>query len=124
MGNTYSVLGLVFNFAFVVLQLLFISLYFRIKGVNFRKLFITHIGIGDVLFLFIPATYFDIEAFVLFCLVCYVVSLIVYGGIMLLLKRNVTVPLAGLMAFFLALFITLEQFGFSLDYLVLLYIQV
>jgi hypothetical protein len=78
------------------------------------KLFKSYLGIGDILFWLIPALYFNFIEFVLFSLVCYIAIVIGYGVLFLIKRKTITIPLAGLMALFMAVYIAFGWQGNSL----------
>ncbi len=104
------------NISFVAIQVIFISLYLMLKRKSIRDIFKNYIGVGDIVFWIIPAFYLDPIVYVFYALFCYLSILIVFGVIMAIRKRSVTVPLAGFMAMVLGLYIACEWYGISVGY--------
>lgn len=103
-GKSLVLADLLFNGLFIVVQVLFLAIYLYITGRKPSLLLKDFLGLGDILFWVIPAFYLSPVEFVLFSLVCYVAIVIGYG-ILLAIKRNsTTIPLAGLMALFFAVY--------------------
>lgn len=95
------------NLLFVLVQLLFLYAYFFLRHGD-RLLIGKKIGLGDILFWLAASAFFSFFQFILFYTLSLAFSLIVY----LLLFRSPwsesrpTIPLAGLQALFLILFIS------------------
>ncbi len=104
------------NLSFIAIQVAFISVYLILRRRKVRDIFKNYIGIGDIVFWIIPAFYLDPIVYVFYVLFCYLSILIVFGVIMAIRKKNVTVPLAGFMAMVLGLYIACEWYGISLGY--------
>ena len=106
----YIVEQLLFNFLFVVSQLLMLTIYFSIKNHKATNIFNTYLGLGDVLFFVVLAASFSFLNFVF----VYIFSLLSVAVVYLfyrLLKKNATsqIPLAGGMAVSLVFLMLLKN---------------
>lgn len=90
------------NFCFVLLQFLFVSVWFSIKSKKLVNIFRQHIGIGDWLFFVCLCFAFSPFNFILFLISALIISLFIHLVILIFLKNaERTVPLAGLVAIML-----------------------
>lgn len=105
-----------FNFSFLLIQFILITLYFSIKKKTFTNIIDRHLGLGDILFLIPLALLFSPLSFLLF----YILSILfVLLGFLfyksIFRSETETIPLAGGQALFLiALLISSKVFDFSL----------
>ncbi|HAD95776.1 MAG TPA: hypothetical protein DCG19_00140 [Cryomorphaceae bacterium] len=103
-------LDMVLNTGFLAFQLALLTVYFAWKRVSFRQLWNEYMGIGDVLFFLILAIVLPFPFFPVFM----IASLLLSTLLGIIVFRRSTVPLAGLQALFLLVFLLLEPFtGFS-----------
>jgi len=93
------------NLLFILLQVLFLMFYLFITGRKPSLLLKSYLGIGDILFWLIPAFYFQFIEFILFSLICYIAIVIGYGILFLVKRKSTTIPLAGFMALFMAIYL-------------------
>lgn len=88
-----------FNAAFVVLQLVCLTLYFSLKNRKFLNILDTYLGLGDILFLIVVCAVFSPVNFILFYLCSMIMTLV---GVLLYNffsgKPTKDIPLAGSMA--------------------------
>lgn len=102
--NKLNIVDSGLNLLFILLQVAFLLFYLFITGRKPALLLKSYLGIGDILFWLVPAFYFQFLEFLLFLMISFVFVIIGYG-ILLLIKRNTTtIPLAGFMALFLAIY--------------------
>ncbi|MHC1705783.1 MAG: hypothetical protein AB9846_17915 [Tenuifilaceae bacterium] len=92
------------NTLFILLQLIFLMFYLFVTGRKPSSLLKNYLGIGDILFWVIPAVYFQFLEFILFSLFCYIAIVIGYGILYAIKRKSITIPLAGFMALFLAIY--------------------
>lgn len=94
----YEVLhSLMANWAFVAVQLLFVSLYFSIKNGRITNITNSLLGWGDILFLLTAATYLSTLNYVLFYVLSLMAVVLLWLPFLLLLrKKHGQIPLAGL----------------------------
>ena len=97
------------NLAFLAVQFLVLSVYFSIKNARWVNITAGMVGLGDILFLVAVAFYVSFLNFLLF----YVFSLVgvllvwlIWQGLSSLKGKHI--PLAGLQALFLGLFLTTD----------------
>ena len=102
------------NALFILLQVVFLMLYLFSTGRKPTQLLNEFLGLGDILFWLIPALYFQFIEFILFSLACYIAIVLGYGVLYLVKRKSATIPLAGLMALFMALYIIASWDGNSL----------
>lgn len=93
------------NFSFMVIQLVFLFLYVYIKFKRPALLFKKYIGLGDILFWIVPAVYLGFAEYVFFSLLSYLLILIFFSAFILISKRQITIPLAGVMALFFCIYL-------------------
>lgn len=101
------------NAAFVSLQLLLLKLYFLVKHRANTPLINSRIGLGDLLFLYAIAFYFTPLLFILFYLFTLLVTTATAVVYMLINNHRAsqkTVPLAGIQALFLLIFMVINCF--------------
>jgi len=101
---------------FIVLQLLFLTLYFSVRNRKFVNITSGLLGMGDILFLLSTAFYLSTLNFLFF----YIVSLI--GALLLWLtlqslstKKNKYIPLAGFQSLIFMLFLACDWWLRSFD---------
>lgn len=102
--------GIAFNIAFISIQLFLLWLYFSLKNRKAVNLLSAHIGLGDLLFLYSITFFFSPVTFLLF----YISSLILVI-LFVIVQRivwsdvNKEIPLAGLQALLMCVFIGLSS---------------
>jgi hypothetical protein len=85
------------NWAFIIVQLLFVSIYFSIKNKQIINITNNLLGWGDVLFLLTAATYFSTLNYILFYILSLIAIVLIWIPALLLLKKKYEqIPLAGL----------------------------
>src|SRR5581483_4679297 len=87
------------NCSFILVQLVFVKLYFILKNRRNVPVIDTQIGSGDILFFFIAAIAFSTANFIVFYLISLLAALIttlVFKGIKN--ARHFEIPLAGVMS--------------------------
>ena len=109
-----------FNFVFIALQFVFLSIYISIRNGRIINIVNTHIGLGDVLFLLVGCTAFSPLNYIIFYLVSSCVTLLGFGIYTFFSKRSSPeIPLAGAMSVMLILLMflnnTVVQIGFYND---------
>lgn len=107
---------LLYNSAFLAVQMLFLTVYFSIKEQRWVNIFKAYFGLGDLLFLCCLTVYFSFFNYILF----YVVSLFTIILMSLLTqvvsrKANPKIPLAGWQAILLLFFILVEGYYERVD---------
>jgi len=102
------------NILFILLQLAFLLLYLFVTGRKPSLLLKNFLGIGDILFWIIPAIYFQFIEFILYSLLCYIAIVLGYGILFLVKRKSTTIPLAGFMAFFMAIYLAISWEGNNL----------
>jgi low temperature requirement protein LtrA len=91
--------GFLFNAAFIVLQLICLTLYFSIKNKRFLNIIDTHLGLGDVLFFLVVCTVFSPLNFIAFYVCSMIITLVAVIAYNLFSSRQTKdIPLAGAMA--------------------------
>ena len=88
-----------FNAAFILLQLICLTVYFSVKNKKLLNIMDTYLGLGDILFLVVVCTVFSPVNFILFYLFSMILTLLgvlVYNSFSK--KQTTTIPLAGSMA--------------------------
>lgn len=88
-----------FNVAFILLQLICLTVYFSVKNKKLLNIMDTYLGLGDILFLVVVCTVFSPVNFILFYLFSMILTLLgvlVYNSFSR--KQTNTIPLAGSMA--------------------------
>ena len=101
--------GFLFNAAFIMVQLICLTIYFSIKNKKFQNIIDSYLGLGDVLFFVVVGTVFSPLNFIAFYLCSMIVTLlaiIAYNSFSS--KQTKDIPLAGAMAaaLMILLFIT------------------
>ncbi|HSH65967.1 MAG TPA: hypothetical protein VLB84_09255 [Bacteroidia bacterium] len=87
------------NTAFILIQLVCLTLYFSLKNKKMLNIVDTYLGLGDVLFLIVICTVFSPVNFILFYLLSMIVTLtgvLIYNVVST--KKTNDIPLAGAMA--------------------------
>ena len=101
--------SILFNVLFLLLQLLLITIYFSLKSKRLINITSELLGLGDILFLLSMAFYFSVLNFMAFYLISLIESLITWLLWLTLTKhKNKHIPLAGIQALFLIIFLTLD----------------
>lgn len=91
--------GFLFNTAFIVLQLICLTLYFSIKNKKFLNIIDTYLGLGDVLFFIVVCVVFSPVNFIAFYLCSMVITLFAMLAYNFFSSRKTnSIPLAGAMA--------------------------
>ena len=106
--NRISLAEFGLNLLFILLQVAFLLFYLLITRRKPSMLLKSYLGIGDILFWLIPAFYFQLLEFILFSLVCYISVVSGYGILFLIKRKPITIPLAGLMALFMGIYMILD----------------
>lgn len=102
----------VFNLSFIAVQFGVVSLWYSLRARRWVNLLRDRVGPGDLLFLAISTLAFSRFNFILFVLSGLVFSLLAYGLILLLVRRaERTVPTAGALAIYMAVWMGLELTG-------------
>ena len=102
---------LLYNSAFLALQMFVLSLYFSFKLGKWVNVFDGYFGLGDLFFLLSIAPYFSFINYVFF----YLLSLFIAIVLNFFKKENTEIPLAGQQALALLLVILLDQTMIKLD---------
>ncbi|MCH8331489.1 MAG: hypothetical protein IH946_08950 [Bacteroidetes bacterium] len=97
------------NLLFVGLQIgiLFIYVLFHFRQPN--KFFVKFLGFGDVLFLIVITVGFITSNFILFLTSGYMIAVLSYSFIRIWNKKQITIPLAGILAIFLVCFLFVDN---------------
>lgn len=99
------------NIAFLLLQLLIISLYFSIKQRRWTNISLQLLGWGDILFLISLTFYLSTLNYLFFYISSLILSLIIWGLWQLFSSyKNIQLPLAGMQAFLLIGFLGSDWF--------------
>jgi len=106
--SNINIVDLGINALFIILQIAFLFAYLYFTGRDPMLLLKDFLGLGDILFWLVPALYFKPVEFVLYSLVCYLVIVLVYAIIFIFRKKSTTIPLAGFMALFMALYMVVS----------------
>jgi hypothetical protein len=113
--NTLSVF--LFNTAFIVLQLICLTIYFSIKNKKFFNIIDTYVGLGDVLFFIVLCTVFSPLNFITFYVCSMVVTLLAIIAYNLFSARQTKdIPLAGAMAGALMILIIITRMVPGVDF--------
>ena len=87
------------NSGFIILQLLVLTIYFSIKQARLVNITQDLLGWGDILLLLSICWYFSTFNLIVFYLFSLVLTLLIWGTTILLIKKNYKqIPLAGLQA--------------------------
>lgn len=105
----------VWNLAFLLVQFMCLSFYFRVKYMRWTNLTREHIGWGDILFLLCLGFYLPPINYLFFYLLSLVGVLFVSVCIMVLRRGQWKIPLAGLQAMLLAMVILTNVNGSGVD---------
>lgn len=103
--NIVSTDALLSNFLFVATQLLGITIYIRFREKRWVWMGDKYLGLGDILFFLIPLILFAPINFVLFFMISLFIGILVYTFIKVSLNKNITIPLAGLQALMLIVYL-------------------
>jgi len=102
--NEY-LLNTLYNIIFVSVQFLFVYLFYRIRGIDFKSLINNIIGLGDILFITIMSLAFPWQSFLLY----YIGGLVFTLFVWLCFKfKNNLIPFAGLLSIYCAIILILE----------------
>jgi hypothetical protein len=99
LSNTMRYAGV--NLSLLLVQLTGVIIYFSLKNKAFTNIFNKYLGIGDLLFFGTVIFCFSPVNFLLFSLIAYLIILLFFGILILFLKDNSTIPLAGCLSVFL-----------------------
>jgi hypothetical protein len=100
-----------FNFIFILLQLLALTAYISFKKKKLTNIINTYIGIGDVLFFIVICLSFSPANFILFYVLSNVIILISFLAYNIITKKSSKeIPLAGGMAGVIILLIIFSHF--------------
>lgn len=105
-----------FNAAFILVQLLLISVYISIKNKKRTNIVNSYLGIGDILFFVVLCMAFSPANFIVFFIVSLVLTLIGFIVYRIAVKSaKAEIPLAGAMALLLIMLIVAGKFipGFN-----------
>ena len=97
------------NIGFIVVQLIFVSVYFSIKNKRLTNITLQYLGLGDILFLLSISFYLSVLNFLLFYIISLVTILI--GWLIWQTassKKDKEIPLAGLQAIIFMLFLAVD----------------
>lgn len=112
--------NLLINGCILLLLMAGLSAYFKIRnGISLRALFMTKLGMGDLLFWVVTAPLFAPLHFISWMIGSLCTILIVYGIWHVAGSRQqapVTVPLAGMQALLLGLLLILNQWVFNYNF--------
>ncbi|NQD72699.1 hypothetical protein HP439_18405 [Sphingobacterium shayense] len=100
----------VINLLFVLVLLLILTIYFSIKEKKLVNLFVRHLGWGDVLFFLVITPYFSLMQYILFTVASLIIALLLTPIIFRLQGKNRHVPLAGIQATCLVVYLPLAFF--------------
>jgi hypothetical protein len=97
------------NFAFLALQISLISLYFSIKNKRFVNIVNGLLGLGDILFLLSITAYLSALNFLFFYVISLLLVLLAWSVRQSIsVKKNREIPLAGMQALILMVFLTCD----------------
>lgn len=99
------------NLLFVFLLIILLTGYFSVRHRRWINLFDRYIGWGDILFFLVVAVYFTLEHYILFTIVTLILALCISPMIFWLQGKERHVPLAGIQAACLAIYLPLCYFG-------------
>lgn len=100
----------VINLLFVLILLLILTIYFSVKERKLVNLFDRHLGWGDVLFFLVITPYFSLIQYILFTVASLIIALLLTPIIFRLQGKNRHVPLAGIQAICLVVYLPLAFF--------------
>jgi hypothetical protein len=106
----------IFNISFIALQLVIITLYFSLRSRSLVMIWKHHLGAGDMLFFVVLCMFFSPVNFVLFHLGSLLFSILLVIASRKYIQSLKTIPLAGIQAVLLALFIVVDLFSASIHY--------
>ncbi|MDH4471097.1 MAG: hypothetical protein QE487_00735 [Fluviicola sp.] len=92
--NEFSWLALGFNTAFIALLMGFLFIYIRFRFGKPELIFKQYFGLGDLLFILALTPLLSFQQFILFFTVGTFSTLVIHG-IILLFKKQTTIPYAG-----------------------------
>ena len=104
-------LNVFYNMIFVSVQLVFVYIFYAIRGYGFKSLIADIIGTGDIVFIFILSLAFPWQSFFLYYVGGLLFSLLIWLFFRHLgINKNKFIPLAGLLSIYCALFLIFELF--------------
>ena len=98
------------NVGFVFFVFITTTVYYSIKGSKLINIVNHYLGIGDILFFIVCSFIFDLPNFLLFFISSLVLGIVV-GGVLKSRKEQATIPLAGIMSFYLFILSILDKFS-------------
>jgi len=99
---------MVYNMAFVAINMIGIVLYFSIKSKQLINPIDNVIGLGDVIFFIVITPLFSLKPFILFFIIGLLFSLIthlIYSAF----KKSENIPLAGYLSIFLVVHLVVKN---------------
>jgi len=105
-----------YNFSFITLQLIILTIYFSLKKKRFVSIINNFLGLGDVLFLIAVAFLFLPVNFILFNITGFFFTLLIFSFALFGKSTHYRIPLAGTLSFLLNVLIVLKVL-FNLDFL-------
>lgn len=109
MADTLSLV--IWNIVFILLLLLILTVYLSLKNRRMIFPFDQYLGWGDVLFFICIALYLDLATFIMFMIVSLVVALIIAPIIFRWQGKDKHIPLAGIQAICLMLYLPIVYFN-------------
>ena len=103
------------NTLFLFIQLVMVSLYFSLKNREWVNITKEHLGIGDVLFLFVITPLLTPVLYVLFYLSSLFLIVVVAMFMKVIKKYQKTIPLAGLQALLLGGLLLMDLYVIKFD---------
>jgi hypothetical protein len=104
-----------FNIAFLIIQMLLVTLYFSIKQQKLINITEGLLGWGDILFVLSIAFYFSFLNFIVFYVISLVVVLISWLTYIRLVKNEQHIPLAGLQSVLFTLLLIVGCFNRTIN---------
>ncbi len=99
------------NNAFILLQILLVTVYFSLRFKKMLNVINNYLGSGDVLFLMSMTTLFTPLNFIFFYIIAIFITTLSYGTYLVASgRRDYPIPLAGSMAIVLIVFFVLQYF--------------
>jgi hypothetical protein len=97
------------NLGFLALQILLLSVYFSVKNKRLINIFDGLLGLGDILFLLSITVYLSVLNFLFFYIISLILILLTWLiGQIISDKKSKEIPLAGMQAFILIVFLTCD----------------
>ncbi len=103
------------NTLFLFVQLVMVSLYFSLKNREWINITKEHLGIGDVLFLFVITPLLTPVLYVLFYLISLLLIVVVTMLVKVIKNYQKTIPLAGLQALLLSGVLLTDMYVIKFD---------